>query len=107
MVIGVAILSVYHNNNLKGQNSPKTGVMLSHLKKNPFYDNGNLNLYVMHSLKFVYVIANSILFLLCRLFERAMISGFGVALELLKLLKCYAFIQFEITAGADLPDKRN
>ena len=60
----------------------------------------------MHSLKFVYVIANSN-YLLCRLFERATISGFGVALELLKLLKFYAFIQFKITAGADLPDKQN
>ena len=33
------------------------------LEKNPhFYDNGNLNLYVMHSLKKVYLIDNSIPF---------------------------------------------
>ena len=39
--------------------------MLSHLKKKTthFYDNGNLNLYVMHSLKCVYLKANSMLFI--------------------------------------------
>ena len=61
MVIGAAILP--QNLFERPKTGPKTGVILSHLKKPNFYYNENLNLYVMHSLKFVYLIANSVLFI--------------------------------------------
>ena len=37
--------------------------MLFHLKNHIIYDNGNLNLYVMHILKYVYLTENSIPFI--------------------------------------------